>query len=62
MSTNRPSHATTSAPVTAPAPENAIIWLYSPDTFLEHVLGEHRQEREQRHAEERRQEGERGQR
>ena len=29
MCSNRPSHATISAPTTAPAPENAIIWLYS---------------------------------
>ena len=30
MCWNLPSHATTSAPTTEPAPENAISWLYCP--------------------------------
>ena len=55
MCLNRPSHATTSAPTTAPAPENAIMCAVSADVAVEDLAREDRQERQQRQSEERRQ-------
>ena len=58
----RPSHAATSAPHTAPAPENAIMWLNRLMSPSKTSLREDRQERQQRQPQERGQAAEDGER
>ena len=60
MCLNLPSHATTSAPVTAPAPANDIRSRVLRDAAVKDVLREERQEGQQRPAEKRRAEAEHG--